>query len=43
MTQNNNNTSTAAPAVADATPAVQPAVVQPVKDDAAKVETVEKK
>ena len=43
MTQNNNNTSPAAPAVKEETPAVQPAVVQPVKGDAAQVETVEKK
>ena len=44
MTQNNNNNPTVAPATSQATtPAPQPAAVQPVKGDAAKVEIAEKK
>jgi hypothetical protein len=43
MTQNNNNP-TIAPATSHTpTPAIQPTIVQPVKGDAAKVITAEKK
>jgi|KBSMisStaDraftv2_1062788.scaffolds.fasta_scaffold1328828_2 hypothetical protein len=44
MTQNNNNNPTVTPVASQATtPAPQPANVQPVKGDAAQVETAEKK